>query len=212
MILTVFGATGQVGKRIVSLALAKGYKVKAFSRDVSSFIDEELRNENFIAIQGHVFEAEEVLNAINESDAVLSALGGSFDGTDKTRSLGIKTIIEQMNKANVKRIVALGGMGVLNDEVYQYIINRPGYPDIYKPVGNEHLQAYLYLKESSLDWTFVCSPDIKNENASGNYASEAEAMPSSEKGYINAGDIADCMLKCIEHKKFVHHRVGIAAL
>ncbi len=143
MTITVFGATGQVGRRVVSQALAIGHTVKAFSRNIEGLIDKDLANDKFEAIQGHLFDEEEVLNAIKGSDAVISTLGGSFDGTDKTRSLGIKNIIAQMQVASVKRIVSLGGMGVLSAEDGSYLIDASDYPQLYKPVGMEHLQAYL---------------------------------------------------------------------
>ncbi|MBX4298776.1 NmrA family NAD(P)-binding protein, partial [Mycobacterium tuberculosis] len=34
MIITVFGATGQVGRRVVQSGLEKGYRVRAFGRNV----------------------------------------------------------------------------------------------------------------------------------------------------------------------------------
>jgi len=98
MILTVFGATGMVGKHVVQQALAKGYTVKAFGRNIAGFLDEETRNTNLHAVKGYVFDEKEVYEAIKGSDAVISVLGGSFDGKDKTRSLGIKNIITQMEK------------------------------------------------------------------------------------------------------------------
>ncbi|MBC7589073.1 MAG: NAD(P)H-binding protein, partial [Chitinophagaceae bacterium] len=116
MVITIFGATGQVGKRAVYQALAEGHTVKAFGRNVDNLIDEDLRNQNFEAIKGHVFDEADVLHAVTGSHAVLSTLGGSIDGIDKTRSLGMKNIIFQMQRAGVKRIVALGGSGVLNVE------------------------------------------------------------------------------------------------
>ena len=64
--------------------------------------------------KGYVFDEQDVFEAINGSDAVISVLGGAFDGSDKTRSLGMKNIVKQMEKAGVKRIVAIGGPGVLN--------------------------------------------------------------------------------------------------
>src|SRR5690348_7629400 len=114
MILTVFGATGQVGKRIVRYALAKGHTVRAFGRNITKLIDEDIRNDQLKAIKGAVFDEGEVLNAISGADAVLSVLGGSFDGIDKARSLGMKNIVAQMEKAGVKRIIALGNFGILS--------------------------------------------------------------------------------------------------
>src|SRR5688500_1871464 len=111
MIVTIFGATGMVGMELVKQALHNGFTVKAYGRNV--FTTEFPTDDNVQIVQGALFDGGQVRKAIKGSDAVLSALGGSFDGTDKTRSLGMKNIVEQMEKASVKRIIAVGGMGVL---------------------------------------------------------------------------------------------------
>src|SRR5215831_4854911 len=116
MIITVFGATGQVGKRIVRTALAENYQIRAFGRNIESYIDVSLRNKNLIPIKGYVFDAAEVFDAVNDSDAVISALGGSIDTSNKARSLGIKSIIGQMQRAGVKRIITVGSNAVLKDD------------------------------------------------------------------------------------------------
>ena len=194
MIITVFGATGHVGRKIVWQGIARGETIRAFGRSIVDLIDDQERNEKLEAIKGYVFEPRDVYNAIQGADAVLSVLGGAFDGTDKTRSLGMKNIVTQMKKAGVQRIVALGGAGVLNSPDGGYLLNQPDYPEEYLPVGQEHLQAFLYLKESGLDWTFLCSPDIKDGKETGNYVTEANYLPTPNNNYITTGDLADFML------------------
>ncbi len=210
MTITIFGATGQVGKRAVLQALANGHTVRAFGRNVDNLIDKDLRTEKFEAIKGHVFDEQDVLEAVTGSEAIISTLGGAFDGSDKTRSLGIKNIIAQMHKAGVKRIVALGGLGVLSAADGTYLIDAPSYSPAYKPVGLEHLMAYLYLKGSDLDWTFVCSPNILDADRTDHYIVNADYPPTPNKGEVAAGDIADFMLNEINVNKFLHHRVGIS--
>lgn len=210
MVITVFGATGQVGLRLVRFALLRGHTVKAFGRSIEEMIDEDLRNERFEAIRGYVFDEQQVYDAVKGSDVVLSALGGSFDGTDKTRSLGLKNIVTQMEKAGVKRIVAVGGMGVLNADESTYIIDTPNYPEMYQPVGREHLKAFFVLQASGLDWTFVCPPDILNEDATGLYYTNANYPPEKNNFRITAGDLAQFMLNEASEKKYVGQRVGIS--
>lgn len=214
MIITVFGATGQVGRFIVSQAIALGYEVRAFGRNVTDLIDRDLDSSALTAIQGYVFDASNVRDAIMGADAVLSALGGSFDGSDKTRSLGMKNIVEQMEQTGVKRIVALGGMGILNaDEPEEgLLIEQPGYPEEYLPVGQEHLKAYQSLAASTLDWTFVCSPDILNKAGTGQYITAANYAPKPNHYQIAAGDLAHCMIACIEKQQYLKQRVGISRL
>lgn len=210
MIITIFGATGMVGKRLVRVALANGHHVRAFGRNVQKLIDADLHNDQLDAIHGYVFDAREVREAIQGADAVISVLGGSFDGLDKTRSLGIKNIIEQMQQTGVSRIVALGNLAVLDDGKGNYFVDAADFPPEYLPVGREHLQAYLFLKTSQLDWTYVCAPDIHDQDATGQYLTNAELPAKAGKQSITAGDLADFMLQECLDQKYMHQRVGIS--
>jgi uncharacterized protein len=211
MKLTVFGATGMVGKQVVKLALAFNHTVKAFGRNVESLIDPDLSNDNLIAIKGYVFDKDSVYDAIKNSDAVISALGGDFSGNDKTRSIGMKNIITAMERAGIKRIVAVGGMGILNAEDGTLLIDQPDYPKNYLAVGKEHLQAYQYLKESDLDWTIVGAPNILDEDETGGFITSADYPPNPNLGRINAGDLALFMVTEVAKNRYVKQRVGISA-
>lgn len=208
MTIIVFGATGMVGKQLVQQALFNGHTVKAFGRNVFTELDMEAKNLELV--KGALFDEKEVYAAVKGCDAVLSALGGSADGTDKTRTLGIKNIITQMKKAGVKRIVAVGGLGVLNADENSLLIDKEDYPKQYLAVGLEHKKAYEYLNESGLNWTFVCCPDIKNENATGEFITKASYPPEPNNYKINAGDLAMFMLNELKKNEYVQKRVGIS--
>jgi putative NADH-flavin reductase len=210
MIITVFGAAGKVGKRIVLTALAEGNKVISFVRNAEPYLDEGLRNENFTVRKGYVFDAHEVFDAIKGSDAVLSTLGGAANGTDKTRSLGIKNIIEQMHNAGVKRIITVGGSGVLKDDNFGFAVHNPKYPALYKDVAMEHLKAYEYLSATNLDWTFVCCPDITDKDANGKYITNEDYAPVPNLYTIKAGNVAQFMLNELKNKRYLQKRVGIS--
>ncbi len=208
MNVVIFGATGLVGKQLVKQAILKGHSVKAFGRNVFSEFNAD--EKNLELIKGGVFDEGEVLHAVKGCDAVISALGGSFDGTDKSRSLGIKNIITQMKKAGVKRIIALGGLGILNFDENTLLIDTADYPKQYIPVGEEHRKAYEYLIASGLDWTFVCSPDIINADVTGEFITSANYPPQPNKYKINAGDLALFMLNEVSKNNYVGDRVGIS--
>lgn len=214
MTITVFGATGQVGKYVVRQALAMGYTVRAFGRSIESLIDKDMADEKLVAMKGYVFDETDVLSAVTNTDAVISVLGGAFDGSDHTRSLGMKNIITQMKKAGVQRIVALGGMGILNsdDQDGGLLIDQPDYPEAYRPVGLEHLSAFRSLEASDAAWTFICSPDIIDQPGNRQYLTAANYPPTPNHYQIAAGDLADCMLQCVVHSQYVQQRVGISRL
>ncbi len=197
-----------VGKHLVKQALLKGHHVKAFGRNV--FTELNMEEKNLELIKGALFDEGEVSNAIKGCDAVLSALGGGFDGNDKTRTLGIKNIIAQMKKNTIKRIVAIGGLGVLNFDENILLLDREDYPKEYLPVGLEHKKAYEYLKESDLDWTFVCPPNIIDHEVTGLYITKANYPPEPNNNKIYAGDLAMFMLGELEKNEYVKERVGIS--
>jgi putative NADH-flavin reductase len=210
MHVTVFGATGQVGKRIVQQALNKGYKVTAFGRNVESLIDQDNLNENFTAQKGYLFDEKDVAKAINNADVIISVLGGASDGSDKTRSLGIKVILSQMQKQGKKRIIALGGMGILNAADNTLLLHAEEYPKEYLAVGMEHLKAFEQLVESNLDWTFFCPADIHDKDETGIYITSVNYAPDPNHYRINAGDLAMAMLKAADSNEYIQQRVGIS--
>jgi uncharacterized protein len=208
MNLIVFGATGQTGKQLVQQALFNGHHVKAFGRNV--YTTDFLQTDNLQLVQGALFDAKEVYNAVKGCDAVLSAIGGGYDGTDKTRTLGMKNIIAQLKKAGIKRIIAVGAEGILNAADGGLLMEKEDYPPEYLPVSLEHRKAYELLKESGLDWTVVCPSDIVNAGPTGHYALAADQLPDPNNYRINAGDLAMFMLNELSKNEYVGHRVGIS--
>ena len=207
MIITIFGATGMVGKQLVKQALYKEYTVKAFGRNVFTSFDE---HKNLQLIPGTLFDEEQVLNAIKGSDAVFSVIGGGIDGIDKTRSLGMKNIVAQMQKASLKRVIAVGSIGILNNADDKLIMDAMGYPAKFLPVAKEHLLAYKHLKNADLNWTFVCPPDIMNADSTGVYHTAANYPPIPDNRKINAGDLAMFMLNELIKNEYINERVGIS--
>jgi hypothetical protein len=207
MKITLFGATGMVGKYIISEAIGRLHDVRAFGRNVFEVLSTE--RTHLELFKGYLFSESDIKDALKGTDAVLSAIGGAFDGTDKARSLGMKKIISVMEKHGPKRIIAVGGLGVLNADEETLIFQTPNFPEIFLPVTREHYQAYQYLVNSSLDWTFLCPPNIMDSGPTGSYNLKRN-YPAQGQFQINAGDLADFMVKELERNEYLKCRVGIA--
>lgn len=214
MIITVFGATGMVGSHIVKLGLHMGHTIRAYSRNV--FAEKMPENPQLHLIAGALFDDSSLYKAIKGADTVLSALGGAFNGSDQTRSLGMKHIISQMEKAEVNRIVTLGGKGLLDvseeDSNLGLIMDQPGFPEQFMPVSLEHLKAYRYLQASSLQWTMIGSPDIHEGEVTGKYLCRTNVPPVPDNNRIFAGDLAMLMLNELDRNEFVRQKVGVSAV
>ncbi len=72
MKLFVIGATGRTGEEIVQQALARGHHVTAFVRSPEAVT---LRHERLGVLEGNVTDEEQLSEAMQNHDAVVSALG-----------------------------------------------------------------------------------------------------------------------------------------
>lgn len=208
MIITVFGATGMVGRHVVKQGLYNDDTMKAFGRNV--FTTDFPENPKLELIKGALFDEEDVYEALKGSEAVVSVLGGATDGSDQTRSFGMKVIVDQMNRAGIKRIVALAGIGILPAGVDEMMMDQKTFPKEFLPVSKEHLKAYEVLKNSDLDWTIVCPPMIREAAETGSFNTKADALPTPNRYSINSGDLALFMLKELKTNKYLKQRVGIS--
>jgi uncharacterized protein len=208
MNIVIFGATSMLGKQLVQQALFDGHVVTAYGRNV--FTTDFLKNENLHLIQGALFDADEVYEAIKNKDAVIAALEGATDGSDKTRTTGLKNIIAQMEAANVQRIITLGGNGILKKADESLLVDAEDYPPQFFAVAKQYQQAFEYLSASTLNWTMVCPTKIIDAAPVGIFFTMADYEPLEQKNEIKSGDLALFMLKELQKNEFSKCRVGIS--
>ncbi len=207
MKLTVIGANGRSGKLVVEYALQKGWHVTAYLRDKNKL---PIAHANLNFIEGDAENAAQIAKAIEGCDAVVSALGVvDVAGDVSLMSEGMKRIIPAMQQHGVKRVIAIGGMGVLQASDSIFIKDLPDFPAIYKNISEGHFKVYELLKATDLDWTFLCCPYIPDGGRTGNYLLKKDFLPLG-KQQINTGDIADFIVKELEQNSFVATRVGIS--
>lgn len=207
MKILIFGSTGMVGQKLIDSAITHGHEVRAFGRNVFEKLSTE--RDHLELFKGYLFTDSDIKKALKGVDAVLSAIGGPADGVNKTRSLGMKKIVAQMEKRGVKRIIGIGGLGILQADEDTLLMDTPDFPEKFLPVSQEHLKAYTHLKDSELDWTFVCPPNIIEAGKTDRYNINRD-YPAEGLFQINAGDLAEFMVRELKDNEFNNCRVGIA--
>lgn len=165
--LTVFGASGKVGSKVVALALERGYRVMAFVHSHDPFE----RHVALRVVKGDIHDQASVTAAISGSDAVISTLGSWGTKEKNIVSVGMQVIIPSMERAEIKRLVTLTGAGSFWQEDQPNYIDRLSHallgltaPKILRD-GEEHLRL---LDDSKLDYTCVRSP-VMRATGSTNY-------------------------------------------
>jgi uncharacterized protein YbjT (DUF2867 family) len=200
MKLFVIGATGRTGLEIVHQALARGHQVTAFVRSPESIT---LRNERLTVLKGNVTDENQLSNAMQRHDAVLSTLGPRkvFKSSSLLRDSAVATS-RAMKRSGVKRLVVLSAAA-----------HFPGIPNrIASFIMRNNMRDSLAMEEivqgSGLDWTIARPPRLTQENYTA-YRSREEASP--KMGFtLSRKAVAAFRLDAIEQEKRVHKIVGIA--
>jgi putative NADH-flavin reductase len=200
MKLFVIGATGRTGREIVQQALARGHHVTAFVRSPESMT---LKNERLTVIKGNAMDENELFNAMQIHDAVLSTLGPRevFKPSSMLHDSALATT-RAMNRSGMKRLVVLSAAA-----------HFPGIPNrIASFIMRNHMRDSLAMEEivqaSSLNWTIARPPRLTQEEYS-TYRSREGAAP--KMGFTLARKaVAAFMLDAIEQEKHFHKIVGIA--
>jgi putative NADH-flavin reductase len=106
MNLTVFGATGGVGREVVTQALDRGDHVTAYVRNPAKL---GITHPKVTVVAGELTDREAVQRAIRGADAVISALGPSLDRTATGMPLvdGTRTIVDAMQAEGVERYIGM---------------------------------------------------------------------------------------------------------
>jgi len=199
----IFGATGATGREVVKKALGRGYSVRAFVRNPARF---EVRHARLDLVVGDVTDPEPVGRAVEESDAVVSALGsGNSLGSHPALGDGIQNIVRSMERTQVRRLVYLsmlgvGGSGKQLGFVDRYIV----LPTLLRNVMQDHAREEALIKRSALDWVIVRPPRLTNGPYTGRYRSGEDVRKGALLASISRADVADFMVEQLTDDRYVH--------
>ena len=111
----------------------------------------------------------------------------------------------------MKRLISLSSLGVGDSRANlpfftKYIIValflRHAFAD------HEHQEAVV--RQSSLDWTIVRPPHLKDGPQTGVYRHGFPTTDRRIKGWISRADVADFMLKQIADDRYLHQAPGVS--
>jgi putative NADH-flavin reductase len=220
MKLTIFGATGGIGRHLVDQAIAAGHDVTAVARNPAS-LPAEVR-----AVGADLATAQPtaLVTAVGGADAVLSALGPRSKAEYGIASTGTRAIAGAMQAAGVGRLIVVSAAPVGT-------IASPGRPQPprYDPGDGfvvRHLLSPLItaalrglyvdlalmehtLADSGLDWTVVRPPKLTNRAGTGAYRT-AYGHNVRRGLTVSRADVAHLMLAVLAQPDTIRQTVAIA--
>lgn len=201
----ILGATGRVGSFLLKKAVKNGDKVQALAR----YSNKTFHVGNSVNWTiGDVLNTADVHNTLSGTDVVFCSISS---GGLSTLSKCMPLIIESMKQHQIKRIVTIGTAGILQSRVE---------PELYRFQSSEsrnrstkatedHLHAYLLLKQSGLDWTIICPTYLPDGECVGHYRFEKDYLPDNGRS-ISPCDTAEFAYQQLASTDFLNCRVGLS--
>jgi putative NADH-flavin reductase len=203
MKLFILGATGGIGRHLLQLALERGHQVTAFVRSPQKI---GLTHERLQVVQGDVFNADQMAQAMAGHDAVLSAFGPTtLRTTTQRRDFG-RTLAAALRKSGVKRTQLVSSALLFRElggfsRLLRAVLFRKLLPDM---AGME-----VEISQSDLDWTIVRPPRLTNGPARHSYRIADGVLPAG--GFlISRADVAHFMIGEAEKPTHLKQIVGVA--
>ena len=191
MQVTIFGATGSVGKHLVDEALESGNKVTAVVRDPSKL---SVQHDNLRIVVADVLNNDNRLrDAVSDSDAVIIALGDGTRGS--VRAVGTRNIIAAMKEAGVSRLICQSTLGAGDsfanlNWLWRFIFRVP-----LRRVMADHLQQEQHVRDSGLEWTIVRPAAFIDGDKTEQYRHGFTAQAKGLALKISRADVANFMIR-----------------
>ncbi|MDO6736779.1 NAD(P)-dependent oxidoreductase [Wenyingzhuangia sp. 2_MG-2023] len=208
MKITIVGAGGNIGQRIVKEAASRNYSLKLITSKSKDFFGTE--NAELQAVD--IFNTDALAESFKGSDVVISAYAPPHSDTSKLMEAS-KSLVAAAKKANV-RLIAVGGAGSLKVSETLQLVDAPNFPEEYKPVALAHrgVLEQIYNKERELNWTNVSpSAYIFEGERTNNFKIGEDNLIVNDKGEssISMEDFAVGIINEVEEAKFSKKRFTI---
>ncbi len=211
--IVIFGATGNVGRKVVAEALARGHQVTAVSRNPQKMEPQA----GVIQVQGEVSDPASVAQVIAGSNAVISTVGPeNMNKNPEVLETAIHSLLSGLERAKIVRLLVLGGTGTLEIAPGLLFMDNPEFPDFIKPVAQAHLRVLQILQNEApteIEWTYFTPGITQAGERTGKYRVGKDQLLVDQAGnpsVIAWEDMAVAMLDELEKPQHLRERITIA--
>jgi putative NADH-flavin reductase len=220
MKLTIFAATGGIGRQVLEQAIAAGHDVTAVVRNPTTLPP----GVRVVTADLAAADPAALASAVAGADAVVSGLGPRSASETGIASCGTRAIVRAMQATGVRRIVVVSAAPVGT-------VPSPGRPkppkhdpgdgffmrNLFSPLAKVALRKHFadfalmedILRDSGLDWTVVRPPRLNDRPLTGRYRT-ADGQNLRGGWLISRADVAHLVLRSLEQPETINHVLGIA--
>jgi putative NADH-flavin reductase len=206
--LVVFGSTGGTGRHLLEQALDQGHAVTAHVRNPEKLGG--LEHANLSVSRGDVLDAEGVERVVAGQDAILCAIGAGPERTT-LREDGTRNIVAAMERTGVSRLLCLSSLGVGDSRANLPFFTRYVIVGIFlRHAFADHERQEAVVTKSSLDWTIVRPPHLKDGPRTGSYRHGFPPTDRNIRAWISRADVADFMLSQLLDETYIRRAPGVS--
>ncbi|MFE1885208.1 NAD(P)-dependent oxidoreductase [Streptomyces diastatochromogenes] len=209
MKLTVFGATGGIGREIVRQALGAGHQVTAVVRDPTRL---DVTGDALEVFRADLTAPQELRAAVVGRDAVLSGLGARSRKDAGVAARLTRTVLGAMEAEGVRRLLVVSAGPVGPEPENDGFLDRGMrglVSAVLKDVYADLREMEAELARSGTDWTSVRPPRLQDKPLTGRYRTVVGGFPPKGR-FIARADVAHAMLSMIDDMGTVKQGVGVA--
>lgn len=211
MKIALFGASGTIGQRILTEALARGHQVTAIVRNPATI---KTSAGEISAIKGDALNPTNVAETVTGHDLVISAISPDQGGSVEVLVQAANSLLEGVKQAGVERLLIVGGAGSLEVAPGVQLVDTDAFPAAWKPLALAHRDALdVYRTNDDLNWTYF-SPAafIAPGERTGQYRTGTDQLLSDDQGQsrISTEDFAIALLDEVENPRFSRRRLTVA--
>ncbi len=207
MNVVLYGASGMVGSRILAELVQRGHAVTAVVRN-----PEKINTAGVKVVKGDINDEASVAATAKGADAVISAYAPPQSDPEAIVP-ATSSLLAGLKKANVQRLIVVGGAGSLNIKPGLRLVDTPDFPAMWKGIAVAHTNLLPVLKASSADWSYL-SPAalIQPGERTGKFRLGGTELVTDAKGEsrISAEDYAVALVDELEHPKHIQQQFTLA--
>jgi putative NADH-flavin reductase len=202
MRIIILGATGGIGRLLISGALERGHNVTAFVRAPQKISQ---TNPRLRVLGGDLYDLGQMTAALSNSEAVLSAFGPATLSKTNLRRDFCRVLVRAMHAAEVRRVLYVSSALLFSDIGILAALLRS---TLFRNMVEDQVNAETDLMQPDTEWTIVRPPRLLNKPPAGRIREAAGHLPKGI-GVIARGDVANFMLDEILNRRYVKQIVGI---
>jgi uncharacterized protein len=215
MKIVLFGATGNVGQRVIKEALRRGSEIVGVVRDPAAA---QSPDPTVKVVQGDATDAASVAAVTRGADAVVNAISPRPNARGlpaPSLTAAARALIAGMKRAGVKRLLVVGGAGSLEVAPGKQLVDQPDFPAAYKAeaLAQRDALAVYRAEAGELDWTYLSpAAEIHPGERTGRYRVGGHSVLADRKGKstISFEDYAVAVLDELEKRQYLRERFTVA--